>query len=74
MSQATQSRGGLEDAPFSFRHGKDGRVVISWRGQQAMVLKGRKAAKFLSRVTEKDPAEQQLAMARITGHFNRGKI
>lgn len=68
------NRGGLEDSPFSYREGKDGRVVISWRGQHAMILKGRKAAAFLSGLAAMDPGAQQLAMAKITGNFKRAKI
>jgi len=69
---STGSRGGLEDAPFSFRQGKDGRVIISWRGRQALVLKGRKAAAFLTRIAGLDLIGQQLAMAKATGNFKRG--
>jgi hypothetical protein len=65
-------RGGLEDAPFTYRESKDGRVFILWRGQQAMVLKGKRGASFLSRLEGLDVLEQQLEMARITGNFKRG--
>ena len=50
------SRGGLEDTPFGYRHFKDGQVVISWRGRQATILKGRKAAAFLTQVEDLDQA------------------
>lgn len=66
------SRGGLEDTPFGYRHFKDGQVVISWRGRQATILKGRKAAAFLTQVEDLDQAGQQLAMAKVTGNFKRG--
>jgi hypothetical protein len=66
------NRGGLEDMPFSYRTSKDGRVFISWRGQQAMILKGSKASSFLSRAETLDAQGKQLEMARITGNFKRG--
>jgi hypothetical protein len=65
-------RGGLEDSPFSYREGKDGRVVISWRGRQAMIFKGAQAASFLKRANGLDEAQLQLTMAKITGNFKRG--
>ena len=65
-------RGGLDDMPFSFRESKDGTVSISWRGQQAAVLKGRKASSFLSRLERLDAQGQQLEMAKVTGNFKRG--
>jgi hypothetical protein len=66
------SRGSLEDTPFGYRQFKDGRVVISWRGRQAAVLKDRKAAAFLTQVENLDQAGRQLAMAKVTGNFKRG--
>lgn len=65
-------RGGLQDAPFSYVGGGDGKVLISWRGRQVMVLKGSKAAAFLRRVAGLDDAGQQLVMAKTTGNFKRG--
>ena len=67
-----RNRGGLEDAPFSYHAGKDGKVFISWRGQRAAVLGGQKATAFLSRIAGLDGASQQLAMAKVTGNFKRG--
>ena len=58
--------------PFSYRASKDGKVFISWRGQQAMVLQGSKASSFLSRAETLDAPGIQLEMARITGSFKRG--
>lgn len=65
-------RGGLEDQPFSLREGKDGRILISWRGQQVMILSGARAASFMSRLHGVDEEGRQLAMAKITGNFKRG--
>lgn len=68
----TENRGGLENSPYEYRRLKDGRVVISWRGRQAVVLKGRNAATFLARILDLDPSGQQLVMAKATGNFKRG--
>jgi hypothetical protein len=69
---STVNRGGLDDAPFEYRESKSGRVVILWRGRQVLVLKGRSAAAFASRIADLDPSGQQLAMAKVTGNFKRG--
>lgn len=67
----TENRGGLENSPYEYRRLKDGRVVISWRGQPAIVLKGRNTATFLARILDLDPSGQQLVMAKATGNFKR---
>lgn len=72
MVSGEVNRGGLDDAPFSYRQSGDGRVFISWRGSQVMILKGSRADSFILRVSALDDAGQQLAMARITGNFKRG--
>jgi hypothetical protein len=72
MSSSNNNRGGLDDAPFSYRAANNGKVFISWRGQRAATLAGRQAAAFLSRVSSLDVSGQQLAMAKITGNFKRG--
>jgi hypothetical protein len=69
---AADSRGGLEDTPFSYRQGGDGKVFLSWRGRQVMILKGRKAQSFLLKLADLDAPGQQLLMARETGNFKRG--
>ena len=72
MRANDKNRGGLDDAPFSYRTSKDGKVFISWRGQRAAVLGGHQATSFLSRVAGLDVPGQQLAMAKATGNFKRG--
>jgi len=57
---------------FSFRSTADGRVLISWRGRQVVVLAGAKAKWFLERVEGATEAKLQLLMARATGNFKRG--
>ncbi len=72
MDDQLSNRGGLEGLPFSYRTNKDGRVLISWRGQQAAVLTGSGASSFLTRIEGLDDAGKQLAMAKITGNFRLG--
>lgn len=44
-------------------------VVITHHGKRATVLRGARAAEFLSEV---DRSEPQLLMARVTGNYRRG--
>jgi len=54
---------------FTYVERSNGEVVISHNGRVSAVLRGRKAAKFLVRITETDPQE---LMARLTGNYKRG--
>ncbi len=65
-------RGGLQDSPFSFCEGAGGKVFVSWRGGEVMVLIGHRAKSFLDRIVGMDDAGQQLMMAKETGNFKRG--
>lgn len=56
-------------AEFSFTQRKNGEVVITHRGRQATILRGRAAQDFLSQVERRDPQE---LMARVTGNYKRG--
>ena len=56
--------------PTGFRfetRGED--VVITHHGRRATVLRGARAADFLSEVNQGDP---QLLMARVTGNYRHG--
>ena len=66
------ARGGLGDSPFAYREVGAGKVFITWRSQEVLVLKGSAAASFLRRVTGLDTAGQQVLMAKVTGNFKRG--
>lgn len=65
-------RNSFEDEPFAYRVGKDGTVFISWQGRQATILRGKAAARFLSRIAGLDGAALQLELAKVTGNFKRG--
>ena len=57
---------------FSYRSTKDGKVFISWRGQHVTTLAGASAQRFLTRTDGAAHEDQQLEMARATGHFKHG--
>lgn len=54
---------------FSYVERKNGEVVISHHGRVATVLRGAKAAGFLTAVED---ADDQELMARVTGNYKRG--
>ena len=57
---------------FSFQSSKDGKVFISWHGKPVTTLAGSGAQRFLARTDGATPEQQQLEMARATGHFKHG--
>jgi hypothetical protein len=65
-------RGKLAEAPFAFRATKDGKVFIHWQGKLVTTLRGGAAEKFLKSMADANPAQAQLLMARVTGHFKHG--
>jgi hypothetical protein len=71
-SRTKTGRGGLEDSPFAYQAGKDGRVVVSWRGKPVATLKAARAERFLRRLSGMDDMQRQLEMAKVTGNFKRG--
>ncbi|MEU9583270.1 hypothetical protein [Streptomyces werraensis] len=54
---------------FAYEAHPDGTVHITHQGIRATVLRGDRAARFLTEVTTADP---QLVMARRTGDYRRG--
>ena len=69
---STEPEDPLEQPRFSYRATKDDAVHISYRGRTIKHLKGSAAARFLRRVENTTIREQQLAMAKATGHFKQG--
>ena len=65
-------RGKLAEQPFACRTTKDGKVFIHWHGSLVTTLRGKAAQKFLNSMAATDPAQAQLLMARVTGHFKHG--
>ena len=58
----------LKENPFSYREGKE-KVFIYFRGREIMVLKGKNADKLLRKIEGAGDFDEQLALAKITGHF-----
>ncbi|MCP3995317.1 MAG: hypothetical protein GY722_09660 [bacterium] len=54
---------------FRFVQRSNGEVVVTHRGRQAAVLRGRAAERFLEKVASGDAQE---VMARVTGNYKRG--
>jgi hypothetical protein len=65
-------RGKLAEQPFTYRTTKDGKVFIHWQGKLVTTLRGKAAEKFLKSMAGAGPAQVQLLMARVTGHFKHG--
>ena len=69
---AVDKRSKLDEPVFSYRVSKDGKVFICWHGKQVTILKNAAAQKFISKITDLDDQQAQLAMAKATGNFKRG--
>ena len=61
--------GVAEPTGFSYQVRKNGEIVIAHHGRKAVVLRGRRADKFLSQLETRNPQE---LMARATGNYKRG--
>jgi hypothetical protein len=61
-----------EEAPFTYRTSRDDVVTIFWSDRPVTTLRGKAAARFLSRVETLATDAAQLEMARVTGNFKRG--
>ena len=62
----------FDEAVFSYRATKDGKVFLFWHNKQITILKGIAAQKFLEQINGADQRTAQLLMARLTGNFKRG--
>ena len=71
-SRRIDQRGRLDEATFTYRTSKEGKVFISWHGRQVTTLNGAAARKFIAAIAAADEHQAQLLMARATGHFKHG--
>jgi hypothetical protein len=62
----------LANQPFSYATRADGTVVIRYRSAPVILLRGKAAASFMTRISSADTTAAQLLMARATGNFKRG--
>lgn len=58
----------LKTNPFTYREGKE-KVFIYYQGREIMALKGTQAYKLLRKIENVDDFNEQLVLAKITGHF-----
>lgn len=65
-------RGKLDEAFFSYRETKDGRVMLYWYDKHVKTLAGKEAQKFLAKIYGLEGKELQLVLAKATGNFKRG--
>ena len=62
----------LDNEVFTCHVSKDDKVFIYWCGKQVIILKGKEAQTFISRIEHLSGQEAQLVMAKATGNFKRG--
>jgi hypothetical protein len=60
------------EAVFSYRANAEGVVSIRFQGRPVTTLRGKAAARFLTRIDATDAAGAQMEMAKATGNFRRG--
>lgn len=65
-------RNKLEDELFTYKITKDKKVFISWKGKLVTTLSGKKSEEFIRKIEDADSFEEQLIMAKATGHFKHG--
>jgi hypothetical protein len=63
---------GLDEDPFTWQVTKDGRVLVFRSAQQVAVIAGAQADRLRPRLTTSFEGAQ-LALARATGNYRRGK-
>jgi hypothetical protein len=60
------------DLGFSCQITKDGRVFFVHLNRSAGVLSGKEASRFIAKFNASDFQQQQLLMAKATGHYKHG--
>lgn len=69
---AVDRRGKLAEQPFSYRVTKDGKVMMSWGGRVVKTVAGAAGARLAAQLAAASEDEQQLLLAKATGHFKHG--
>ncbi|MBY8998420.1 MAG: hypothetical protein KGD60_11870 [Candidatus Thorarchaeota archaeon] len=64
-------RGALDRGPYSWNEVK-GEVRIYWNGTLVTTLRKESAVRFQTKISQANPKETQLIMAKVTGNFKRG--
>jgi hypothetical protein len=63
---------GLGDYPFSYKLGKEGKVLIYYYDKQIKVISGKKSKTLIEKLDWANEDEEQMILAKITGNFKRG--
>ncbi|MFC3700636.1 hypothetical protein ACFOND_03210 [Reinekea marina] len=61
-----------EDLGFSCQITKNGRVFFVHLNRPAGVLSGKEASRFMAKFSQSNFQQQQLLMAKATGHYKHG--
>ncbi len=62
----------LDAEPFSYRETKDGKAQLFYNNRAVTTLAGGDAYRFLNKMQRADSKQQQMLMAKATGHFKHG--
>jgi len=57
---------------FSYKIGKDNKVLIYYSGKLVLTYSGKKGASFLKKIKGLSSKDQQMIIAKLTGNFKRG--
>ena len=71
MSKIDQ-RKQLEKRPFSYKIGKDNKLLIYRDNKQIKIIRGKNAENFLLLSKQADEQTIQLKLAKLTGHYKHG--
>ena len=64
-------RGALDHEPYSWIEVK-GEIHVYWNETLAIILRKESAVNFQTKISQANPKEGQLIMAKVTGNFKRG--
>ena len=61
-----------DDLGFDFQETKQGALIFFRNNKPVVTVKGKKASQLLNQLLRSDFANQQLIMAKATGHYKQG--
>lgn len=57
---------------FSYKIGKDNKVMFYYSGKLLLTYSGKKGESFLKKIEGLSKIDEQMIMAKLTGNFKRG--
>lgn len=69
---ALDERDRLKDFPFDYKITKAGKMMIYHQHKMIMTLSEKQAGKVIRKLASADDFNQQLILAKVTGHFKHG--